>query len=80
VEGVRSLQNLSRVSPFDAELVLTFLAEKANRKVFTKQIGELSTAIISLVSHRRMSKLLRLTEANLEELDALATSQKPKRL
>jgi len=80
VEGVSSLQTQSRVSPFDVELLLTFLAAKSNRKVFTKQIGELSTAIISLVSHRRMSKLSRLTEANPSEFDALATSQKPKRL
>jgi len=80
MEGVRSLQTLSRVSPFDAELRLTFLAAKSNRKVFTKQIGELFTAIISLVSHRRMSKLVRFTEANPKEVDASAASQKPKLL
>ena len=47
MEGVRSLQLLSRVSPFNVELILTFLAAKSNRKLFTKQIGELSTAIMN---------------------------------
>jgi hypothetical protein len=46
------VQNLSRVSPFNVELRLTFLAAKSTRKVFTKHIGELSTAIISVVSLR----------------------------
>ena len=46
------MQNLSRVSFFNVELRLTFLAAESTRKVLTKHIGELSTAIISVVSQR----------------------------
>lgn len=45
VADITAAQTLFRASsPFDVELRLTFLAANSKRKVFTTQIGVLSTA------------------------------------
>src|ERR1035437_1062565 len=74
------LQNGSFVSPLSDELRVIRCAIRSTRSVFTMQIGELSTAIISLLSQRRISKEVRLTPATPKVSNALATSQKPKLL
>src|SRR5262249_36416627 len=51
------------VTTLSAELSVTLIVTKSARSVFTMHIGELSTAISSLSSQRRTSRLLRFTEA-----------------
>jgi hypothetical protein len=51
------LQNGSLVSPLSDELRVILFITRSTRRVFTTQIEELSTAIISLPSHRGMSNV-----------------------
>jgi hypothetical protein len=62
------------------ELGLTLFVTRSAHRVFTMQIGELSTAIISLPSQWRMSKEVRSTVASTSHHSALATSQNPSAL
>src|SRR5664279_188597 len=74
------LQNGSLVTPLSDELKVILFVIRSTRRVFTMQIGELSTAMISLLSQRRISKAVRSTLASPTVSNALATSQNPRLL